>query len=72
MNGLSLGIAALVPVLIGPLPVPQKTLEAKLCAGDTTITIRIPLDSDDQTPTDPCRKDGCHAGCSRKSPHRGR
>ena len=59
-------LAALVPVLIGPLPQESATLTAKLCGGGE---ITIPLGKD--TPDKPdCHPKGCHAGTCREKAKR--
>ena len=60
-------LAALIPVLIGPLPVastalPGITLQGKLCGGET---IAIPLGRQDSPDQSPCHPKGCHAGTCR-------
>jgi hypothetical protein len=62
---LSFALAALVPVLIGPLPAQQQqAITAQLCNGGT---ITIPL-SDGDAPADdgPCHPKACHAGNCRE------
>lgn len=55
-------IAALVPVLVGPLPAQSTMLTAKLCGGGE---ISIPLGK--ETPDKPdCHPKGCHAGTCRE------
>lgn len=58
-GALSLALAALVPVLIGPLPAESEAITAKLCNGGT---ITIPLG--DEAPADDryCHPKACHAG----------
>mgnify|MGYP000156177517 CR=1 FL=1 len=62
-------LAALVPAMIGPLPVSAHTITAQLCSGGV---IRIPVDGDepDQAPEQPCFK-ACHAGNCRKRSDKG-
>ena len=55
-------LAALVPVLIGPLPATSTTLQGKLCGGET---ISIPLGRKDSPDQSPCHPKGCHAGTCR-------
>ncbi|MCU0948605.1 MAG: hypothetical protein MUF47_10185 [Porphyrobacter sp.] len=60
-------LAALIPVLIGPLPVAGTrlssiTLQGKLCGGET---IAIPLGKQDSPEQSPCHPKGCHAGTCR-------
>ena len=61
---LPFALAALVPVLIGPLPAQQQAITAQLCNGGT---ITIPL-SDGDAPADdgPCHPQACHAGNCRE------
>jgi hypothetical protein len=57
-------LAALVPVMIGPLPAePGRTLTMHLCNGGT-ITIPIGDGSPAQDPD--CHPKGCHAGTCRQ------
>jgi hypothetical protein len=64
---LPLALAALVPVLIGPLPAGSTAITAKLCNGGT---ITIPLGDDTPTDERQCHPKGCHAGtCREKHNH---
>lgn len=67
---ISFALAALVPVLVGPLPAEAATITAKLCNGGT---ITIPVGGDD-APEDQsnCHPKGCHAGtCREKDDQKG-
>jgi hypothetical protein len=56
-------LAALVPVMIGPLPAEAgRTLTMHLCNGGT---ITIPLDEGTPAQDGPCHPKGCHAGTCR-------
>ena len=56
-------LAALIPVLIGPLPAESTAITAKLCNGGT---ITIPVGDDDRPAQDEnCHPKGCHAGTCR-------
>ena len=60
-------LAALIPVLIGPLPQESAALTAKLCGGGE---ITIPLGQD--TPSErECHPKPCHAGTCREKAKRG-
>jgi hypothetical protein len=61
---LPLALAALVPVMLGPLPAEQQAITAKLCNGGT-ITISL---GDDEAPAEEgnCHPKGCHAGNCRE------
>ncbi|MDZ4276081.1 MAG: hypothetical protein U0995_08590 [Erythrobacter sp.] len=61
-------ITALVPVLIGPLPVDSQSMTVPLCNGGT---LTIPL-GDSEAPMDnrQCHPSGCHAGTSREKAKR--
>jgi len=64
---LPFALAALVPVLVGPLPAPAAaaadTLTARLCNGGT---ITIPLGERERPAQDsPCHPKACHAGSCR-------
>ncbi|AUX69212.1 hypothetical protein CHX26_06620 [Porphyrobacter sp. HT-58-2] len=64
---LSFALAALVPVMLGPLPAQAEVITAKLCNGGT---ITIPL-GDDAPAQDPnCHPKGCHAGACREKDKR--
>lgn len=62
MNPLPLALAALVPVMIGPLPARPATLTMHLCGGGT---ITIPLGKDAPSGDRDCHPKGCHAGTCR-------
>jgi hypothetical protein len=65
MSALPLALAALIPVMIGPLPAQSTAITAKLCNGGT---ITIPLGGDAPAEDEPCHPKGCHAGsCREKS-----
>lgn len=67
MNALEIGLLALFPAMLGPLPAEERTLTALLCSGDTTIEVEIPI-SDDTLPNEgaPCHGKGCHGASCRK------
>lgn len=70
MNSLLLGIMALAPAIIGPLPVKDNVLTIGICGDDPSATIEIPLPSK-SSPTDvpqdgPCHSAACHASQTRK------
>lgn len=61
---LSFAIAALAPVMIGPLPAsPGRTLTMHLCGGGT---ITIPLGDGTPAQDSGCHPKGCHAGACRE------
>jgi len=60
-------LAALVPVLIGPLPADSVSLTAQMCGG-AEITIPLGKPSDDKPG---CHPKGCHAGTCRERAKRG-
>ena len=65
MSGaLPFALAALIPVLVGPLPAQSTAITAKLCNGGT---ITIPV-GDGEAPADEgnCHPKGCHAGTCRE------
>ncbi len=65
---LPLALAALVPVLIGPLPAQTAAITARLCNGGT---ITIPLDDGESPAQDEnCHPKGCHAGNCREKEKR--
>lgn len=55
-------LAALVPVLLGPLPAESVTLSGTLCGG---AAISIPLGKGREDKPD-CHPKGCHAGSCRQ------
>ena len=58
---LPLALAALIPVMIGPLPGEAETITARLCNGGT-----ITIPTGDGAPDDAqCHPKGCHAGTCR-------
>ena len=63
MKSLTFGIAAMIPVLTGPLPAPENALTVALCNGGS---IEIPLGDRDGDAPAPCEAKGCHAGNCRK------
>ncbi len=65
---LPLALAALIPVLIGPLPTENATITAQLCNGGT-ITIAL---GDGKAPVDDgmCHPKACHAGTCREKSRR--
>lgn len=64
MNMLPLAFAALVPVMIGPLPAPTgPVLTMHLCNGGT---ITIPLGGKVPAEDSGCHPKGCHAGACRE------
>ncbi len=62
-----LALAALVPVLIGPLPATSAALTAKLCGGGE---ISIPLGKGSGGDKRDCHPKGCHAGTCREKAKR--
>ena len=62
-NALPFALAALVPVLIGPLPAQGEAITARLCNGGT---ITIPSGEDAPEDTGDCHPKGCHAGTCRE------
>lgn len=64
---LAFALAALVPVMIGPLPAQAETITAKLCNGGT---ITIPLGNGAPRNDGPCHPKGCHAGTCREKEKR--
>lgn len=66
---LPLALAALLPVMIGPLPgLPGRMLTMHLCSGGT-ITVELgPIPVGDERPSQDrdCHPKGCHAGTCRE------
>lgn len=60
-------LAALVPVLVGPMPAESVTLSGKLCGGEA---ISIPLGKGREDKPE-CHPKGCHAGTCRERTKRG-
>ena len=66
---LPLALAALVPVMLGPLPSEPRLLTATLCNGST---ITLPIGDSAPDRNGPCHPTGCHAGeCRAKSAAKG-
>jgi hypothetical protein len=63
MSALPFALAALLPVMVGPLPGAAQTITAQLCNGGT---ITIPLGKDAPTDDGRCHPKGCHAGTCRE------
>ncbi len=59
---LPLALAALVPVMIGPMPTQSAAITAQLCNGGT---ITIPLGDGAPAQDRDCHPKGCHAGTCR-------
>lgn len=64
---LPFALAALVPVMIGPLPAEQQAITAKLCNGGT---ITIPMGGEAPAEEGNCHPKGCHAGTCREKEKR--
>ena len=60
---LPFALAALIPVLIGPLPAEEEAITAKLCNGGT---ITIPVGDGTPRQDENCHPKGCHAGTCRE------
>jgi len=60
---LPFALAALIPVLVGPLPTQSNAITAKLCNGGT---ISIPVGDDAPEDNRDCHPKGCHAGTCRE------
>ena len=60
---LNFALAALVPVLIGPLPAHRTVITARLCNGGT---ITIPVGDSSPAQDENCHPKGCHAGTCRE------
>jgi hypothetical protein len=67
MSALTLALAALLPVMLGPLPAQSTAITAKLCNGGT---ITIPLGNDAPADDGQCHPKGCHAGSCREKAKR--
>jgi hypothetical protein len=65
LAALPLALAALMPVMVGPLPSPgPEVLTAQLCNGGTvTIPLGKPKAPDEK---EDCHPKGCHAGNCRE------
>lgn len=64
---LCFALAALVPVMVGPLPAQAETITAKLCNGGT---ITIPVGDGAPAQDGNCHPKGCHAGTCREKDKR--
>ena len=60
---LPFALAALVPVMIGPMPAESATITARLCNGGT---ITIPVGDGAPAQDRDCHPKGCHAGTCRE------
>lgn len=60
---LPFALAALIPVLVGPLPAQSTAITATLCNGGT---ITIPVGGDTPQDKGDCHPKGCHAGTCRE------
>jgi hypothetical protein len=60
---LPFALAALIPVLVGPLPTQSTAITAKLCNGGT---ITIPVGDDAPAQDENGHPKGCHAGTCRE------
>lgn len=67
MTALPFAFAALLPVMLGPLPAEEQAITAKLCNGGT---ITIPMGDGDPTEDRNCHPKGCHAGTCREKEKR--
>lgn len=56
-------LAALVPLMVGPLPIEGRILVASLCDGGS---IALPLGDREPERGPQTAAKGCHAGCLRK------
>ncbi|WP_369025718.1 hypothetical protein [Qipengyuania sp. RANM35] len=63
MNAVVLGLASLLPMMVGPLPPAQRSITAALCIGGQ---IEIPVKQQKPEPAPPCAEKACHAGCNRR------
>lgn len=60
------GLAALVPMMTGPLPVKGEVMIARICSGGETRQVEIPIPGRRPPPEQPCHPKGCHAGSCRE------
>jgi hypothetical protein len=64
-SALPFALAALMPILIGPMPADNAAITAKLCNGGA---VTIPLGDGGPSDDGQCHPKGCHAGnCRTKS-----
>ena len=66
MSSFAFPLAALLPLIIGPLPAEAMSLTATLCASGETIVLTLPMRTGGEDEPGACLQKGCHAGCSRK------
>lgn len=66
MKNVSLGVAALLPMMIGPLQQDAKMMFVSICddAGDRIIA--VPLSDGEEPMQGPCDSKGCHGAPCRK------
>ncbi len=65
MNGVALGLLALVPAIVGPLPEEQQVISARICGNGEAVLIDIPIPLRKSPLSQPCHAKGCR-GSSRK------
>ena len=63
MNAAWMALAALVPLMVGPLPSERTVLVASLCNGGT---LALPLGDGEPEHDEQTGAKACHAGCLRK------
>ena len=65
MNASALGLLALVPAIVGPLPERQQVISARICGSGEAVTIEFPIPLRKSPLSQPCHAKGCRAS-SRK------
>ena len=61
MNGAALGLLALVPAILGPLPEEQQVISARICGNGENVLIDIPLPPRKSPLDQPCHAKGCRS-----------
>ncbi|MBX7514525.1 hypothetical protein K3179_08210 [Qipengyuania sp. GH38] len=61
MNGAALGLLALVPAILGPLPEEQQVISARICGNGDAVQIDIPLPPRKSPLNQPCHAKGCRS-----------
>ena len=57
----TIGLLALVPAIVGPLPEQQRIISARICGNGDTVTIEIPVQPRKSPLTQPCHAKGCRS-----------
>lgn len=67
MNMAAIGLIAMLPVAIGPLPAAEKVMLIRMCADSGAESFSIALPPATPELPEPCGAKACHAASDRKS-----